>query len=476
MNDQRKNYQQQNKMTTDQINAQFGKIPPQAIDVEQAVLGALMLERDAMHRVSDVIDTPSFYKEEHQKIFEVIKYLSTQQKPVDLLTVTQELKNRDLLDVIGGPMEITLLTSRVASAAHIEFHARIIAQKFMQREVIRVSSELQTKAYDDTVDVDDLLNDARTSINDIDNLMLCSNSGQTSQVVASEELKEIEKDCQRAEAGLSPGIPTGLNHLDKVTGGWRKTDLIILAARPSVGKSSLSFFFDKTAAKNDFWVNHYSFEMKNGKIFRINLSAETGIPRSSIRDGVLTQEDWKQIHNATGKIENLKIIWNDNSKLSVNHIRANTIRNVRAGRCDMVVIDYLQLIKPSDKKAIREQQIADISRTLKEIAMECNVPVIALSQLNREVEKRADKEPTMADLRESGSIEQDADIIMFVWDKENPKLKIDKNRNGKIGHVDFWANSEKTAFADREPTEFDIIPSAGLTPQYNEPGENEIPF
>jgi replicative DNA helicase len=477
MNEKRNN-QQQNKMTIEQINAQYGKIPPQAIEIEEAVLGALMLERDAIHQVSDVIDTLSFYKQEHQKIFEVIKYLAQNQKPVDLLMVTQELKNRDLLEVVGGPMMITQLTSRVASAAHIEFHSRIIAQKFMQREMIRVSTEIQTKAYDDTMDVDDLLGDARTAINEIDNLMLCSNSGQTSHVVASEELKEIEKDCQRAAAGLSPGIPTGLNHLDRVTGGWRKTDLIILAARPSVGKSSLSFHFDKVAAKNDFWVNHYSFEMKNGKIFRINLSSETGIPRSNIRDGVLTDADWHKINLATGKLENLKIIWNDNSKITVNHIRANTIRNVRAGRCDLVVIDYLQLIKPTDKKAIREQQIADISRTLKEIAMECNVPVIALSQLNREVEKRSDKEPTLADLRESGSLEQDADVIIFVWDKDEPKMSIGKNRNGKIGHVDFWANSEKTRFADREPTEFDVVPSAAIpvNEDFDNQTGNDLPF
>lgn len=475
MNQPRNN--QQNKMTIEQINAQYGKIPPQAIEVEEAVLGALMLERDAIHQVSDVIDTQSFYKQEHQKIFDVIKFLTQNQRPIDLLVVTQELKSRNILDEVGGPIAIMNLTSRVASAAHIEFHARIIAQKFMQREMIRVSTEIQTKAYDDTIDVDDLLGDARTAINDIDNLMLCSNTGQTSHIVASEELKEIEKDCVRHESGMSPGISTGLRHLDSVTGGWRKTDLIILAARPSVGKSSLSFFFDKTAANADYWVNHYSFEMKNGKIFRINLSAETGIPRSNIRDGILSQDDWAKINRATGKLENMKIIWNDNSKLTVNHIRANTIRNVRAGRCDLVVIDYLQLIKPTDKKAIREQQIADISRTLKETAMECNVPIIALSQLNREVEKRSDKEPNLSDLRESGAIEQDADVILFVWDKDDPKLKIDKNRNGRTGHIDFWANEEKTHFADREPTEFDVKPTAGI-PAYDDSNDkqNDLPF
>lgn len=466
MVDQKKNYQQQNKMTVDQINAQYGKIPPQAIEVEQAVLGALMLERDAMHRVSDVIDTQSFYKEEHQKIFEVIKYLSIQQKPVDLLTVTQELKNRDLLDVVGGPMEITQLTSRVASAAHIEFHSRIIAQKFIQREMIRVSTEIQRKAYDDTMDIDDLLSDARTSLNDVDNLILCSNSGQTSQVVASEALKELEKDCVASEAGLSPGISTGLYDLDNSTGGWRNTDLVILAARPSVGKSSFALNLALVAAMNGKWVNFYGFEMKNKKYFRILLSGLTGISRTDIRDGKLTSEDWAKIHEATATLEKLPIIWSDNPSLTVNHIRSSTIRNKRAGKCDLVIIDYLQLMKPADKKAIREQQISDMSRTLKETAMSEEIPVIALSQLNRDVEKRSDKEPGLSDLRESGAIEQDADVVLFLWDQEDPKLKIGKNRSGKVGKVDFWANKEKTVFGDHEPSTFDY-PSADIPPNVN---------
>jgi len=452
-----------NQKTIEEINAHLGKIPPQAIDVEQAVLGALMLERDAFHRVSDVVDTSSFYKEEHQKIFEVVKYLATQQKPVDLLTVTQELKNRNQLDEIGGPVEIMQLTSRIASAAHIEFHAKIIAQKFIQRELIRISSEIQTESYDDTSDIDDLINNARTKLNDVDNLILCSNSGQTSQVVASDALKEIEKDCVATRSGVSPGVSTGLYHLDSVTGGWRNTNLIILAARPSVGKSSLALHFAFTAAMNGVWVNFYGLEMKNHDYFRILLSAQTGIPRSDIRDGNLTTEQWMQIHEATGILEKLPIIWNDNSSVSASQIRSNTIRNKRAGRCGLVIIDYLQLMKPSDKKAIREQQIADMSRTLKETAMSEDIPVIALSQLNRDVEKRTDKEPGLSDLRESGSIEQDADSVLFIWDPEEPKLKIGKNRRGKTGKIRFWANKEKTVFSDSEPSSFDY-PSANIPP------------
>lgn len=480
MVEQKKNYQQQNKMTVEQINAQYGKIPPQAIEVEQAVLGALMLERDAMHRVSDVIDTPSFYKEQHQKIFEVIKYLSSNQKPVDLLTVTQELRNRNLLDEIGGPMEITQLTSRVASAAHIEFHSRIIAQKFIQRELIRISSEIQTESYDDTVDMDDMINDARNKLNEVDNLVLNSNSGKSSQMVAIETLKELEKDCAKVISGESPGISTGLYDLDNATGGWRNTDLIILAARPSVGKSSFALHMALVAAMNGIWVNFYGFEMKNHKYFRILLSGLTGISRTNIRDGKLTLEEWKKIHEATAILEDLPIIWSDNPSLTVNNVRSNTIRNKRAGKCGMVILDYLQLMKPTDKKAIREQQVSDMSRTLKETAMSEDIPIIALSQLNRDVEKRSDKEPGLSDLRESGAIEQDADIILFLWDQEDLKLKIGKNRSGKVGKIDLWANSEKTQFADKEPSSFDY-PSSNIPPAvdyYSKESEfkNDPPF
>lgn len=463
MVESKKNYQQQTKKSIEEINAHFGKIPPQAIDVEQAVLGALMLERDAFHRVSDVIDTASFYKEEHKKIFEIIKKLSDEAKPVDLLTVTRSLIDSNRLDEIGGPMYVTELTSKVAGAAHIEFHARIIAQKFIQRELIRISSEIQAESYDDTVDMDDMINDARSKLNEVDNLILCSNSGQTSQVVASETLRELERDCAKVLSGESPGISTGLYDLDSATGGWRNTDLIILAARPSVGKSSFALHLALVAAMNGKWVNFYGFEMKNQKYFRILLSGLTGITRTNIRDGKLTPEEWTKIHEATATLEKLPIIWSDNPSLTVNNVRSNTIRNKRAGKCDLAIIDYLQLMKPTDKKAIREQQVSDMSRTLKETAMTEDIPIIALSQLNRDVEKRADKEPGLSDLRESGAIEQDADVIMFMWDQKNPKLKIGKNRSGIVGEVDLWANDEKTVFADREPSSFDN-PSSDIPP------------
>lgn len=473
-----------NKKNLSEINAAYGKIPPQAVDVEMAVLGALMLERDAFHKISDIIDTPSFYKDEHQKIFDAIKKISLSSKPVDLLSVNRELLDTNKLDEIGGPMYIVELTSKVASAAHIEFHARIIAQKFIQRELIRISSEIQTESYDDTVDIEDLISDARTKLNEVDNLILCSNTGQTSALVAFEAIKEIESDCKATELGISPGIDTGLKDLNRALGGWRNTNLIILAARPSVGKTSLALHFAKIAAMRGKWVNFYGLEMKNQDFFRILLSGVTGIPRSNIRDGQLTQNDWKNISDSTGKLEGLPIIWNDHAGITVNQIRSNTIRNNRIGKCDFVVIDYLQLIKPTDKKAIREQQIAEISRTLKETALGVNVPILCLSQLNRDVEKRADKEPNLSDIRESGSIEQDADVVLFLYENEQLMLKIGKNRRGKVGTVDFWANEEKTIFSDHEESYFDTIPvkstnTGQFSPNinfYEKPESEHIPF
>ncbi len=461
---------------TNDLNAQYGKLPPQALDVEEAVLGALMLESDAIHQVSDILDSASFYKQEHQQIFEVIKSIAAQGNPIDLKIVTMELKNRGILDKVGGPVYITRLTSQVASAAHIGFHARIIAQKFIQRELIRASSEIQTESYDDTMDMDDLISDARNKINEIDNLVLCSNSGKLSQVVASEALREIEKDCAATRAGISPGIPTGLRELDEATGGWRNTNLIILAARPSVGKSSLALNFAVNAAKRGKWINFYGLEMKNHDYFRILISGTTGLTRTAVRDGVLSDEELERINNNLGEIESLPIIWNDYPGVTANHIRANTIRNKRAGRCDMVIVDYLQLLRPSDKKAIREQQIAEMTRTLKETALSEDIPILALSQLNRDVEKRTDKEPNLSDLRESGAIEQDADVVLFLWDKDSPRMKIGKNRRGTTGYVNFWANPERTAFGDHNPADFDFQTSAGIPAATNFYEQGNAPF
>jgi replicative DNA helicase len=442
-----------------EINSQYGKIPPQAPEVEEAVLGSLMLERDAYISVADIIDTRSFYKEEHKKIFEVIKYLSTHEKPVDLLMVTQELKNRNLLDEVGGPMMITKLTSRVASAAHIEFHSRIIAQKFMQREMIRVSTEIQTKAYDDTIDVDDLIYYSEKAIDDVVNKNGTVDTGTPTISVIAQACKEIELDCQNTAKGRISGITTGFRTLDDFIGGWKPGTLTIIASRPGIGKTSLALHFAKIAALNKCWVNFFSMEMSTSDLVKILISGQSGVNRSKIRDGKLDVNDWDKMNRSIGKLESLSIVWNDRAGINVNQIKAAIRKNKKAGRCDLVVLDYLQLVAPTDKKLIREQQIAEISRILKEITLNENIPVICLSQLNREAEN---EEPKPSHLRESGAIEQDADIILLPWrpgynghtangqpiPENEIKMIIGKNRRGRRGSFKIYANEEMTQFSE----------------------------
>jgi len=324
----------------DQINAQYGKIPPQAIDLEEAVLGALMLERDAFDKIEDIISEKSFYKDEHQKIFNSIKSVRDKGVPIDLMIVTRELMNLGILDVVGGPMEITKLTSKVSSAAHIEFHARIIKQKFVQREIIRISTEIQTLAYDDTKDVSDLLTLMESELDLLNNGMNGSDEGRSSKEVAKSALIEIEEDYKKAQKNELSGIDTGFYELNKATGGWKSPNFIILAARPGVGKTSLMLKFIIVAAKAGFWCNVYGYEMLSEDLFRIVLSGEADVNRSNLRDGKLTNEDWVKINQAVGTLENLPIIWYDKSDIKSGKIKTNTKKNVKDGKCSMVFADY----------------------------------------------------------------------------------------------------------------------------------------
>lgn len=430
------------------INSQYGKIPPQAIDMEEAVLGALMLEADAIHKVSGILTADSFYKNEHRIIFEAVKSLANAGKQIDLLTVTRVMIETNQLETIGGPMYITQLTGKVASAAHIESHARIIAQLHAQRELIRIGSETINEAYCEGIDIEDLLNSVKLKISTIEDSTLSPNTGQSHFDVIRETIKEIEKDCVRAKDGKQPGITTGLRTLNNATGGWRPTNLIIVAARPGIGKTSLALHFAKMAAKSGAWVNFYGLEMKSSDLMRIMISGESSVNRLNLRDGRINANDWSAINASLTNFERLPIVWNDYAGLTSSRIRSNTIRNRKAGRCDLIIIDYLQLVKPFDKKAIREQQISEVSRTLKEIALSENIPIICLSQLNREA---AGDKPQLHHLRESGAIEQDADIVIFPFrDKTDNRfyISVAKNRRGTLGDFEIFANEEMTGFTD----------------------------
>ncbi|MBN2635746.1 MAG: replicative DNA helicase [Prolixibacteraceae bacterium] len=448
----------------EQINAQYGKMPPQAIEVEEAVLGALMLERDAYVTVADIIDTKSFYKQEHQKIFEAIRALSGKEKPIDLLMVTQELKDRNQLDEIGGPVFITQLTRRVASAAHIEFHARIIAQKFIQRELIRVSSEIQTRSYDDTVDVDDLIDFSESSLFQVAQGNIKKETLPIKPIL-NEAILQIEKAKNQKE-GLS-GTPSGFTALDRITSGWQRTDLVIVAARPSMGKTA----FVLSMARNMAVDHHkkvalFSLEMSSIQLVTRLISSETELGSQKLKSGRLEDWEWEHLNRKIASLDQAPIFIDDTPALSIFEFRAKCRRLKMQYQIDAVIVDYLQLMTAgSDNRGSREQEVSTISRSLKAIAKELDIPILALSQLNRSVESREGKRPQLSDLRESGAIEQDADIVIFIHrpeyygideDESGNSLRgvaeiiIAKHRNGATGDVHLSFKKELAKFSDME--------------------------
>ncbi|NOY95010.1 MAG: replicative DNA helicase [Chlorobi bacterium] len=458
------------KITLEQLNAQYGKLPPQAIEVEEAVLGALMLERDAYVTVADIVDTVSFYKDEHQKIFNAIKQLSTHEKPVDLLMVTQELKDRNQLDEVGGPGYITQLTRRVASAAHIEFHARIIAQKYIQRELIRVSSEIQVRSYDDTIDVDDLIDFSETSL-----FKVAEGNIRKETVPIRPVLKEavdlIELARHRKD-GLN-GVPSGFIALDRITSGWQKTDLLIIAARPSMGKTAFVLSMARNmAVDHNKSVAFFSLEMSSLQLVNRLIASETELGSQKIKNGRLEDWEWEHLHRKIGRLDKAPIFIDDTPALSIFEFRAKCRRLKMQHDIDIVIVDYLQLMTAGiDMRGSREQEVSHISRSLKAIAKELDIPIIALSQLNRSVESREGKRPQLSDLRESGAIEQDADIVAFIHRPEYygitedgsgnsllgvAEIIIAKHRNGATGEVYLSFRKELAKFTDMESSFPDI--------------------
>jgi replicative DNA helicase len=460
------------KMTIEQLNAQYGKIPPQAPEVEEAVLGALMLERDAYITVAAILKSESFYKEEHQKIFKVIQHLVANEKPVDLLMVTQELKNREELDVVGGPIYITQLTSRVASAAHIEFHARIIAQKFIQRELIRISSEIQVKSYDDTLELDDLIDYAESSLFKVTEGNI-SKESQPIKPLLREAIERIEANAKKPD-GLS-GIASGFSKLDKITSGWQNTDLMIIASRPAMGKTAFALTMARNmAVLKQIPVAVFSLEMSSLQLVNRLIAAETELGSEKIKSGRLEDWEWELFNRRIKTLENAPIYIDDTPALSVFEFRAKCRRLKMQYDIGIVIVDYLQLMTAgTDLKGNREQEVSTISRNLKAIAKEINVPIIALSQLNRSVESRDGKRPQLSDLRESGAIEQDADMVMFIHRPEYygitqdadgnsligvAEIIIAKHRNGSTGDVQLSFKSSLAKFSDIEEISMGTMP------------------
>ncbi|KJF45363.1 replicative DNA helicase [Draconibacterium sediminis] len=426
------------------------KIPPQALDAESAVLGALLLEKDAYEKVSGLIDFNHFYLEAHQEIYKVIKAKAAKKEAIDQVTITKSLKDASMLDSIGGPGYLIQLTKNVVSAAHIQAHSRIIAEMYYKRQSILKATQIIEMSFDGR-DVEELGLQWQQSCVQLENIFTVVDSGTPIHQVLKNTIEEMNQDCARLKERQTPGIPSGFEAYDTASGGWRAGDLSILAARPGVGKTSFALHFALMAAIAGNWVNIYSWEMKKEDLARILLAIVSGIYRSDIRDGKLDLGAWKKINKAVGELENLPIIFRDASGMNIEQVQATVRENHRHGRCDFVIVDYLQLISPVKKSVIREQEVAQISRTLKMIAQTRNIPVLALSQLNRTAEGET---PKLSHLRESGAIEQDADNVLFLHrpddDQNVIELKMAKHRRGKLGDIEIRCNDQMTRFKQAE--------------------------
>lgn len=466
---------------------EIGKLPPQAVDLEEAVLGAIMLEKDALTAVIDLLTPESFYKEAHGRIFEAIQSLFQKSNPIDILTVTQELKQKGTLEIVGGAYYISQLTNRVASAANIEFHARILQQKFLQRELIRISSDTIRDAYEDTTDVFDLLDNTEQRIFSVAEGTLKKNAETMTRLIDT-AIREIEQ-AGKSVNGLT-GVPSGWTDLDRMTGGWQPSDLIVIGARPAMGKTSFVLSLARNAAvefKKPVAV--FSLEMASVQLVKRLISSECDIAGEKLRSGKLSEADYQTINIKIGPLCEAPIMIDDTPALSIFEMRAKCRRLKAQHDIQLVIVDYLQLMTSSDGFN-REQEISNISRSLKSMAKELNVPVIALSQLSRAVETRGgDKRPQLSDLRESGAVEQDADMVVFIHRPEYygftqdaegnntagiAEIIIAKQRNGPVGSVALKFIDRLAKFEDfTNPYVQDgnYDPSAGITPntEFNNP-------
>jgi replicative DNA helicase len=465
----------------------FGKLPPQALDLEEATLGALMLEKDALTKVIDILNPDSFYKDSHRLIFKAIRRLFERSEPIDILTVTNELKKSGELDIIGGPYYITQLTNRVASAANIEYHARIILQKHIQRELIRISSETIKDAYEETSDVFTLLDRAEKNLFEIAKGNISRNYQDMSTMV-SEAYKQIE--AARLHGSGITGVQSGFTDMDRITSGWQKSDLIIIAARPGMGKTAFVLSLALNAAISfKRAVAFFSLEMSSVQLVQRMISSETGIPSDKLRKGTLDSTEWKKLVSMTGKLSEAPVFIDDTPALSIFDLRSKCRRLKSMHNVELIIIDYLQLMRSDveSKSGNREQEISNISRSLKAIAKELDVPIIALSQLSRAVETRGGvKRPQLSDLRESGAIEQDADMVMFIYRPEYYQMELDedgnptkgmaeiniaKHRNGAIDRVKLKFINHLAKFTDLDYNE---TPSEGLSGSVTDYPNNRI--
>ncbi|HOB26684.1 MAG TPA: replicative DNA helicase [Bacteroidales bacterium] len=445
-----------------------GKIPPSDLETEEVVLGALLIEPNALATVIDILQPEVFYKEAHQRIFAAILALYPIGEPIDVITVTNYLRKNGEIDFIGGPAYIAQLTDRVISAANIEYHARILIEKYIQRKLIEISNNIITEAYDATSDAFDILNEAENALFQINeqNLRRSFRSMPSVLQVVREQIETAYKN-----QGEYTGVVTGYYHLDQLTGGLQPSDLIIIAARPGMGKTAFALSMARNmAVEFGLPIAFFSLEMTAPQLVIRILSAQTQISSERIRKGELDDMEWMTLNEAMNKLSNVKLFLDDTPALSIFELRAKARRLKQAYDIQAVYIDYLQLMTAKiDRNSNREQEIASISRALKALAKELNIPVIALSQLSRDVEKRSGtKRPQLSDLRESGAIEQDADIVIGIYRpeyymkeeqvdedklaavKNKAEIILLKHRNGPLGTVNLYFLNQFALFTDED--------------------------
>lgn len=473
----------------------LGRLQPQAKEFEEAVLGALMVEKSAFDNVS-FLQSKMFYERSHELIFEAIAFLSKQGKPVDILTVTEQLRNTGNLDDVGGAFYITQLSGKVASSVHIEYHAKIIKQKYIQREAIRIASEIQMMAYDDTQDIEDVLFKSGNDIQSLQEDLVGQGDIKSFSEISTLAMEDIERKMVLYSADRQTGVPTGLCDLNRITSGWQNSELVIIAARPAMGKTALSLHFAKAAASSGIPVAFFSLEMSDISLYNRLLLSECDVNPEHLKSGNISPDDLSKIDNAAARLYNLPLYVDDNANASIAFIHSRCRLLKKQKKCGMVVIDYLQLTAESKStNRTREQEVTQMSREAKLMAKELDIPVLLLSQLSRKVEDRQDKRPMLNDLRESGSIEQDADMVLFIYRPEyygiTPKNKdtgrpepntgmliIAKNRNGKTCDVKFTHNNSLTKIYDYDTFGYTSMSNAEAVNHYYEPSriEDNNPF
>ncbi len=441
-----------------------GKLQPQAIDLERAVLGALMIDNESLSDTIDSLHSEYFYKREHQKIFEAIVKLFNNTQPIDILTVTEELKKMGEIDFVGGLSYISELTNNIASASNTEFHARIIAEKFIKRSLISISNNIINDAFNESVDIFDLLSSAEEKLFTVTEGTLRKSYDKMSVLIKG-ALENIE--ILRNKEDTLSGIPTGFSNLDRVTSGWQASDLIIIAARPGMGKTAFALSMARNIAIDyKKAVGFFSLEMSSEQLVNRLIASEAQLGANKLRKGDLADHEMIQLHEKIKYLSEAPIFIDDTPALTIFELRAKARRLVKNHNVGILIIDYLQLMHAGGNAGNREQEISTISRSLKGIAKELKIPVIALSQVNRGVESRSgvgSKRPMLSDLRESGAIEQDADIVTFIyrpeyykifeWDngddsRGQAEIMIAKHRNGSLANIRLKFTAEFAKFSN----------------------------